>query len=106
MKLQIRLGRDRYLKEVWKDRDFKTSEEEKKYEKAFRGGIKRTLTPLQYSVTQENATEPPFKNEYWNNKEEGIYVDIVQESLFLLLLNKFDSGCGCPVLQNLLRKSL
>ena len=89
-------GRDRYLKEVWKDRDFKTSEEEKKYEKPSEEELKETLTPLQYSVTQENATEPPFKNEYWNNKEEGIYVDIVTGEPLFTSLDKFDSGCGWP----------
>ena len=45
--------------------------------------LKKTLTPMQYAVTQENETEPPFNNEYWNNKKEGIYVDIISgENLF------------------------
>ena len=45
--------------------------------------LKSTLTPLQYKVTQENGTEPPFQNEYWDNKEPGIYVDLISgEALF------------------------
>jgi len=58
--------------------------------------LKRTLTPMQYKVTQENGTEPPFQNEYWNNKEQGIYVDIVSGEPLFSSLDKFDSGCGWP----------
>lgn len=54
------------------------------------------LTKLQYEVTQNNATEPPFNNEYWNNKKEGIYVDIVTGEPLFSSLDKFDSGCGWP----------
>jgi len=56
----------------------------------------KKLTTLQYRVTQENGTEPPFKNEYWNHKEEGIYVDIVSGEPLFTSLDKFDSGCGWP----------
>lgn len=56
----------------------------------------KELTPLQYKITQENGTEPPFKNEYWDNKEEGIYVDIVSGEPLFTSLDKFDSGCGWP----------
>lgn len=55
-----------------------------------------TLTPIQYAVTQENSTEPPFQNEYWNHKEAGIYVDIVSGEPLFSSLDKFDSGCGWP----------
>ena len=58
--------------------------------------LKKRLTHLQYSVTQENDTEPPFHNEYWNNKEEGIYIDIVSGEPLFSSLDKFDSGCGWP----------
>lgn len=58
--------------------------------------LKKKLTKMQYQVTQENATEPPFNNEYWNNKEEGIYVDIVSGEPLFSSLDKFDSGCGWP----------
>ncbi len=58
--------------------------------------IKETLTPLQYEVTQEEGTEPPFRNEYNDNKEEGIYVDIVSGEPLFSSTDKFDSGTGWP----------
>lgn len=58
--------------------------------------LKKKLTPLQYHVTQEEGTEPPFVNEYWNNKEEGIYVDVVTGEPLFSSLDKFDSGTGWP----------
>jgi methionine-R-sulfoxide reductase len=51
---------------------------------------------MQYQVTQKNATEPPFKNEYWDNKREGIYVDVVSGTPLFSSKDKFDSGCGWP----------
>jgi methionine-R-sulfoxide reductase len=58
--------------------------------------LKQELTPLQYQVTQQDATEPPFRNEFWDHKEEGIYVDIVTGEPLFSSLDKFDSGCGWP----------
>jgi methionine-R-sulfoxide reductase len=58
--------------------------------------LKKELTPTQFEVTQNNATEPPFKNEYWNEKREGIYVDIVSRQPLFSSLDKFDAGCGWP----------
>ena len=58
--------------------------------------LKKRLNSLQFAVTQENATEPPFQNEYWNNTREGIYVDIVSGEPLFCSLDKFDSGCGWP----------
>jgi len=84
-------GRDTYLENIWKD-----EKSEKKYKKPSDEELKKKLTPVQYSVTQENGTEPPFKNEYWNNKKEGIYVDIVTGEPLFTSLDKFDSGCGWP----------
>ena len=54
------------------------------------------LTPLQRHVTQEAGTEPPFRNEYWNNHEEGLYVDIVSGEPLFSSKDKYDSGCGWP----------
>lgn len=56
----------------------------------------KNLTPEQYHVTQENGTEPPFQNAYWNNHRPGIYVDRVSGKPLFTSLNKFDSGCGWP----------
>ncbi len=61
-----------------------------------RAMLKETLTPLQYKVTQEDGTEPPFQNEYWDNKEPGIYVDIVSGEPLFSSLDKFESGTGWP----------
>lgn len=58
--------------------------------------LKNSLSTLQYEVTQNSATEPPFNNEFWNNKEEGLYVDIVSGDPLFSSNDKFDSGCGWP----------
>lgn len=68
----------------------------KNFSKPDKQDIRNKLTPLQYKVTQENGTEPPFKNEYWDHKEQGIYVDIVSGEPLFSSLDKFDSGCGWP----------
>lgn len=57
---------------------------------------KKNLTPLQYEVTQNCATEPPFQNEYYDNFEEGIYVDIISGEVLFTSKDKFESGCGWP----------
>jgi methionine-R-sulfoxide reductase len=58
--------------------------------------LKKKLTPLQYHVTQEQGTERPFQNEFWDHHEDGIYVDIVSGEPLFSSLDKFDSGCGWP----------
>lgn len=76
-------GRDSFIKRNWAGRSFPDQKV-------------KNLTPLQYEVTQKNGTEPPFQNEYWNNKEEGIYVDIISGIPLFSSRDKFDSGCGWP----------
>ncbi|MFS0786350.1 peptide-methionine (R)-S-oxide reductase MsrB [Shouchella sp. 1P09AA] len=58
--------------------------------------LKKTLTPMQYHVTQENGTEPPFKNDYYDHEEDGIYVDIVSGKPLFSSNDKYDAGCGWP----------
>lgn len=58
--------------------------------------IKQNLTSIQFEVTQNRATEPPFQNEYWNETRPGIYVDIVSGKPLFSSLDKFDAGCGWP----------
>jgi peptide methionine sulfoxide reductase msrA/msrB len=58
--------------------------------------LRKTLTPLQYQVTQEEATERAFTNEYWDNKLDGLYVDVVTGEPLFTSKDKYDSGCGWP----------
>jgi peptide methionine sulfoxide reductase msrA/msrB len=78
-------GREDFMKEYWGKTSPETSVE-----------LAKKLTPLQFNVTQNNATEPPFRNEYWDNKREGIYVDIISGEPLFSSQEKFDSGCGWP----------
>ncbi|MBM7094544.1 MULTISPECIES: peptide-methionine (R)-S-oxide reductase MsrB [Alteribacter] len=57
---------------------------------------KKALNEMQYKVTQENGTEPPFKNEFWDHFEDGIYVDIVSGEPLFNSRDKYDAGCGWP----------
>jgi peptide methionine sulfoxide reductase msrA/msrB len=66
------------------------------FKKPSKEELKKTLTPLQYKVTQEDGTEKAFDNEYWNNKKEGIYVDIVSGEPLFGSRDKYDSGTGWP----------
>lgn len=76
-------GRARFIRDNWKN----TKSDEQ---------LRAELTPLQYEVTRNNATEPPFQNEYWDNKEEGIYVDIISGEPLFSSLDQYDAGCGWP----------
>ena len=58
--------------------------------------LKQKLSPMQFEVTQNAGTEPPFRNEFWDNHKPGIYVDIVSGKPLFSSLDKFDSGCGWP----------
>lgn len=76
-------GREDFINDNWK---FKKDPAE----------LKQKLTPIQFEVTQNDATEPPFQNPFWDHKEEGIYVDIVSGEPLFSSLDKFDSSCGWP----------
>ncbi len=89
-----RSGRDDFLSSV--DWSKGSIEGNMNMEQASKEDLKKRLSPLQYKVTQEEGTEPPFNNEYWNNKEAGIYVDIVSGEPLFSSLDKFDSGTGWP----------
>ncbi|PYN46402.1 MAG: peptide-methionine (R)-S-oxide reductase [Candidatus Rokuibacteriota bacterium] len=66
------------------------------YKKPSDSEVKAKLTPAQYEVTQCSATEPPFRNEFWNHHEPGIYVDVVSGEPLFASTDKFDSGTGWP----------
>ncbi len=78
-------GRDDFIEKYWGP--------EKKHDQE---NLRNKLTKMQYEVTQNNATEPPFKNEYWDNRRNGIYVDIVSGEPLFSSKDKFDAGCGWP----------
>ncbi len=73
-----------------------TERKERVYAKPKDVDLKTTLTPMQYKVTQKDGTEPPFRNEYWDNKEPGIYVDIVSGEPLFSSTHKYKSGTGWP----------
>jgi peptide methionine sulfoxide reductase msrA/msrB len=90
-------GRDQFLEKIWKNEPHSVvPPSSKAYTKPEEQTLRKRLTPLQYQVTQREGTEPPFQNEYWNNKKEGIYVDIVTGEPLFSSLNKYDSGTGWP----------
>ncbi|MEH7224425.1 peptide-methionine (S)-S-oxide reductase MsrA [Bacillus sp. JJ1566] len=75
-------GRDTFIRKHWAAKEFEDA--------------KKNLTDMQYYVTQEQGTEPPFQNEFWNNTKEGIYVDIVSGKPLFSSLDQYDAGCGWP----------
>lgn len=91
-------GRDQFLQEIWEEEQKSGSAkvDNPKYAKASDAELRRKLTPLQYKVTQQEGTEPPFDNEYWDNKRDGIYVDIVSGEPVFSSKDKYDSGTGWP----------
>ncbi|MGA2400234.1 MAG: peptide-methionine (S)-S-oxide reductase MsrA [Syntrophobacteraceae bacterium] len=98
-------GRDQFITKIWgKDMDMAQSKPETaqsgmhavKYVKPDDETLRKKLTGLQYKVTRNEGTEPPFRNEYWDNKKAGIYVDIVSGEPLFSSFDKYDSGTGWP----------
>ena len=86
-------GRDQHIDKVWGEEKEVVPQE---FVKPSAVELKARLTPLQFEVTQEEGTEPPFKNSLWDNKEEGIYVDVVSGEPLFSSTDKYDSGSGWP----------
>ncbi len=95
----------KYAKEANAETEQKLSEEEP-IVKLSDEELKQKLTPIQYAVTQKNATEQPFSNDYWDEKREGIYVDITTGEALFISTDKFDSGCGWPSFSKPIDESL
>lgn len=94
-------GREDFVKNTWGKETSKPAKENnasggESYKKPPAGELKKKLTPLQFKVTQEEGTEPPFQNEYWNNHREGIYVDVVSGEPLFSSTDKYESGTGWP----------
>ena len=91
-------GREEYLKKTWNNNEKPPDPAETNSEslKSGKEDLKKKLTPLQCEVTKENGTEPAFDNAYWDNKKEGIYVDIVSGEPLFSSIDKYDSGTGWP----------
>jgi peptide methionine sulfoxide reductase msrA/msrB len=90
-------GRDQFLEKTWTGKGWKADTVTVSvFSKPPDSVLKKMLTPLEYEVTQEKGTETPFKNPFWNNHEEGIYVDIVTGEPLFNSKDKFESGTGWP----------
>jgi peptide methionine sulfoxide reductase msrA/msrB len=93
-------GRDQFLKKTWGAERPGTQGEPvpppKPFVKPSDAELQKTLTPMQYEVTQKDGTESPYKNEYWDNKAPGIYVDVVSGEPLFSSLDKYDSNTGWP----------
>lgn len=94
-------GRDQYLEETWGkelavDYSQYAPNKQTNFQKPSDEQLRKQLTPLQYKVTQHEGTEAPFKNEFWDEKRAGIYVDVVSGEVLFSSLDKFDSGTGWP----------
>jgi peptide methionine sulfoxide reductase msrA/msrB len=105
MRYRVGSGREKYIKNTWGRIDAYILDEIKskkkmksaaKFSKPADDELKKTLTQIQYYVTQKDGTERPFKNEYWDNKKDGIYVDIVSKEPLFSSTDKFKSGTGWP----------
>ncbi len=94
---KFKTGREQFITKKWgKDKMYQKNQQHAKYKKPSIDEIKNKLTKEQYDVTQNSGTERPFKNSYWDNKKEGIYVDIVTGEPLFSSNDKFKSGTGWP----------
>jgi peptide methionine sulfoxide reductase msrA/msrB len=96
---RFRSGRDQFLKKIWGDNAISPAKSVLKssnYKKPSDAQLRKILTPLQYQITQQNKTEKPYDNAYWDTKEPGIYVDIVSGEPLFSSLDKYDSKTGWP----------
>src|SRR6266853_1584309 len=94
---RVACGRDRRLREIWGAEAPSTEVRSTMHDtKPSDAELRRSLTQVQYQVTQHEATEPPFHNEYWDNHRAGIYVDVVSGEPLFSSLDKFESGTGWP----------
>jgi peptide methionine sulfoxide reductase msrA/msrB len=96
---RFRSGRDQYLEKTWGDDlhlKFAPKPKSGAFIKPSKEELTKRLTALQYEVTQKEATEPPFNNAYWNEKHDGIYVDVVSGDPLFSSKDKYDSGTGWP----------
>ncbi|MBV1873400.1 MAG: peptide-methionine (R)-S-oxide reductase MsrB [Gammaproteobacteria bacterium] len=108
-------GRDQYLKQVWgkqltfnpraQEKDMSITTASETYLKLSNEELKQKLTPLQYDVTQHDATEPAFNNSYWDEKRPGIYVDIASGEPLFSSIDKYDSNSGWPSFSDTLSKT-
>ncbi len=99
---RYRSGRDDFIDQTWgSEKEYRPKANKgknlmSKYQKPSDEEIKKRLNKMQYKVTQKEGTEPPFENEFWDNKEEGIYVDIVTGEPLFSSTHKYKSGTGWP----------
>jgi peptide methionine sulfoxide reductase msrA/msrB len=91
-------GRDQFLEAAWKDEEAPQAAAgpDGRYGKPDDAELRKRLSPMQYQVTQEEGTEPPFNNAYWDSKAPGIYVDVVSGEPLFSSTDKYDSGTGWP----------
>ena len=99
---RIGCGRDQKLKAIWGDQETSSSSSPARgwqpasFKKPSEAYLRQRLTRDQFAVTQEDHTETPFRNEFWDNHEAGIYVDVVSGEPLFSSTDKFDSGTGWP----------